>query len=306
MAGLLQLEVRDPRLLDIVDPAGSLEQVAGGFGFTEGPVWDAEHGQLLFSDVIANVQYVWSPSTGVEVFRRPSNHANGNALDRQGRVVSCEHATSRLVRHDRDGKVVTCLASHFEGQELNSPNDVIVDSWGRIWFTDPTYGRTLARFGVLRPQALPFQGVFRLDPDGTLAAVATDFVQPNGLCLTAQETRLLVNDTSLRHIRSFDVDTDGALEGGAVFAIVVGEGEGNPDGLKVDSAGHVFCTGPGGVHVFDGAGASLGVIRTPEKSANFCFGGPDLDLLYIAATTSIYRVATKTRGVRGMRANGSE
>ncbi len=194
-----------------------------------------------------------------------------------------------------DGRKYTYVDLHFRSSRF-----------GHIWFTDPIYGRTLARFGVLRPRALPFQGVFRLDPDGTLAAVATDFVQPNGLCLTAQETRLLVNDTSLRHIRSFDVDTDGALEGGAVFAIVVGEGEGNPDGLKVDSAGHVFCTGPGGVHVFDRPGVSLGVIRTPGKSANFCFGGPDLDLFYIAATTSIYRVAIKTRGQCSMRANGSE
>ena len=297
IAGQIDLEVRDPRLQDVVDPQAGVARLATGFGFTEGPIWHPAREELIFSDIPASIQHRWTARDGVSVFRCPSNFANGNAYDRQGRIITCEHATAMVVRHEHGGKVIQRLASHYEGNELNSPNDVVVDRRDRIWFTDPNFGRTLARFGPVRPQSLPFQGVYRLDPHGSLSLVADDFVQPNGLCFVDDERTLLVNDTSLRHIRRFDVDADGKLSGGRVFAQVTGDGAGNPDGLKADEAGRVFCTGPGGVHVFDPGGTCLGVIRFPETVGNFCFGGAGLDTLFVAASTSIYRVLLLTHAM---------
>ena len=275
----------------------SLDVVAEGFTFTEGPIWHPFEGWLVFSDIAESVQYRWQPGEGLSVFRRPSNQANGNCFDLSGQIVTCEHASSHLVIHDHGAKRVRVLASHFEGAELNSPNDVICDSLGRLWFSDPSFGRTREDLGVLRGQEQPMQGVFRLDPDGTLTCVAHDFQQPNGLCLSADERRLFVNDSWGPTIRVFDVASDGSLAGGDVWVEVTGDGEGVPDGMKVDVAGRVFCNGPGGVHVFSQEARLLGVIRTPEKSTNFCFGGPDLSTLFITASTRVYAIETLTRGL---------
>ena len=275
----------------------SLDVVAEGFTFTEGPIWHPFEGWLVFSDIAESVQYRWQPGEGLSVFRRPSNQANGNCFDLSGQIVTCEHASSHLVIHDHGAKRVRVLASHFEGAELNSPNDVICDSLGRLWFSDPSFGRTREDLGLLRDQEQPMQGVFRLDPDGTLACVADDFQQPNGLCMSADERRLFVNDSWGPTIRVFDVAADGSLTGGDVWVEVTGDGEGVPDGMKVDVAGRVFCNGPGGVHVFSPEARLLGVIRTPEKSTNFCFGGPELTTLFITASTRVYAIETLTRGL---------
>ena len=293
----MQLEIRDDRLGRLIDPEESLGVVASGLGFTEGPIWHPALSWLLFSDIQESRQYRWSEAQGLELFRAPSNQANGNCFDRDGRVISCEHASSQLVRHEHDGKLVRTLASHFDGAALNSPNDVICDSAGRIWFTDPSFGRIRDNLGILREQDLGFQGVFRLDPNGTLVAVARDFQQPNGLCMSADEKTLFVNDSWGGHIRTFDVMADGSVRGGAVWAEVSGTGEGVPDGMKVDRDGNLLCNGPGGVHVFSAAADALGVILTPEKSTNFCFGGPGLTTLFITASTSVYRVATRMTGL---------
>ena len=279
----------------VIAPGTRLERISGGFTFTEGPIWHPTEHWLVFSDVAESVQYRWNENDGLSVFRRPSNQANGNCFDREGRIVSCEHASSHLVLHDHGGKRVRVLASHYEGRELNSPNDVICDSRGRIWFTDPTFGRIREDLGMLRDQELPKQGVYRLDGDGTLTCVADDFRQPNGLCLSNDETRLFVNDSWGPTIRVFDVREDGNLAGGDVWATVRGEGEGVPDGMKMDLRGRVFCNGPGGVHVLAPEATHLGVIQTPEKSTNFCFGGPNLSTLFITASTSVYAIETKTR-----------
>ncbi|MEM6634844.1 MAG: SMP-30/gluconolactonase/LRE family protein [Pseudomonadota bacterium] len=273
-----------------------LERIAGGFTFTEGPIWHPEENWLIFSDIAESIQYKWFPDGRLEVFRRPSNQANGNAFDRDGQVISCEHATSHLVLHDHGGKRTRILASHFEGKELNSPNDVICDKSGRIWFTDPSFGRTREDLGVLRDQELGFQGVFRLDPDGTLTIVAGDLKQPNGLCLSADETVLFVNDSWGPTIHAFDVGTEGTLSEGRLWSVVEGEGPGVPDGMKLDLGGRLFCNGPGGVHVFAPDATHLGVIRTPEKSTNFCFGGPGRTRLFITASTSVYAIDTQTKG----------
>jgi gluconolactonase len=189
------------------------------------------------------------------------------------------------------------LASHYQGRAFNSPNDIIVDSRDRIWFTDPTYGRTRQRVGIIREQELDFQGVFRLDADGTVTLIADDFQQPNGLCITPDGRSLLVNDTDRMHIRIFDLNEDGSTSGDRVFAEISGQGEGKPDGMKVDAEGRVYCTGPGGVHVLDPDGQRLGVIATAEHTRNFCFGGTDGCDLFLATSSAILRLRMKTAGV---------
>lgn len=281
----------------VIAPGARLERVATGFGFTEGPIWHPSGHWLMFSDIAESRQWRWTEAEGLSPFRQPSNQSNGNCFDLAGRVVSCEHASSQLVLHDHGGKLVRVLARSFEGRALNSPNDVVCDRAGRLWFTDPTYGRTREDLGILREPELDFRGVYRLDPDGTLACVARDFEQPNGLCFDLAEARLFVNDTEAGVIRVFDLEPGGALSGGAVWARVEGEGEGRADGMKLDVVGRVFCNGPGGVHVYDPEGAWLGRIATPEKSTNFCFGGAERRALFVTASTSIYRIETETAGL---------
>ena len=291
------IQVRDPRLREVMDETEDLEQLAGDFTFTEGPIWHPVERHLTFSDIHANRQYRWSEADGVAVYREPSNMANGNTYDRQGRMLTCEHATSRVVRTEPDGSVVT-LASHYQGKELNSPNDIVVRRDGTIWFTDPTYGRRDG-VGVARELQLAFRGVFRMGPDGEdLTVVRDDFEMPNGLAFTPDERMLLVADTPRMHIRRFACDENGNLSGGEVFAESTGDGPGAPDGLKTDSAGHVFCAGPGGVHVYHPSdGACLGVIETPAFCANFAWGGEDLRTFFLTASTGLYRMRVKVPGI---------
>lgn len=293
----MTFEVRAEGFSKLVPDGSELTEIANGFGFTEGPIWHPGEDWLVFSDIMESHQYKWSADMGLRLFRTPSNQANGNCFDKTGAVVTCEHASSQVVRHDHGGKRVVPIATHFEGMELNSPNDVICDAMGRIWFTDPSFGRIREDLGILREQEMPMQGVFRLDPDGTLALVAADFQQPNGLCLSADETRLFVNDSWGGHIRVFDIAPDGTLSGDAIWADITGTGEGVPDGMKCTRDGHILCNGPGGVHVLDPQGQCLGVIQTPQKSTNFCFGGPGLSTLFITASTSVYRIQTAMTGL---------
>jgi gluconolactonase len=233
--------------------------------------------------------YRWGEGAGVLTFRRPSNMANGNTYDRDGRLLTCEHATSRVVRAT-SGDQIEVLASHYNGRELNSPNDIVVRRDGTIYFTDPTSGRS-ARWGVPREPDLLFRGVYRLDPQTTeLTLLIDDFSKPNGLCFDLGEQRLFVNDTDRKHIRVFDVQADGTLANGALWAELHGEGPGVADGLKIDQRGTLFCCGPGGIHVFAPDATCLGVLRMPEHTANFAWGDHDLRNLYITASTSVYRL----------------
>ena len=192
------------------------------------------------------------------------------------------------------------LASHHDGKELNSPNDVVVKSDGAIYFSDPTYGRR-EHFGVLREPQLAFRGVYRLAPDGkTLTLLADDFGQPNGLCFSLDEMVLFVNDTDRQHIRAFDVKGDGTLANNRIWAKTVGDGAGAPDGMKIDSAGNVYSCGPGGIHVFAPDATCLGVIKVPEHAANFCWGDDDLKSLFITASKSIYRIRVQVPGTAQM------
>lgn len=293
----LRIERRDGRLDRLVAPGAALRRLATGFVFLEGPVWQAAGAALIFSDIIGDTLYRWTATAGVERFRRPSNMANGNALDGRGRLLTCEHATSRVTRTAADG-AVEVLASHYAGRELNSPNDIVVASDGAIYFTDPTSGRT-ARYGVERPQQLAFQGVYRIDPaGGGLTLLVDDFDKPNGLCLSADEALLFVNDTNRAHIRVFEVGPGGALGGGRVWAALSGGGEGVADGMKLDRDGNLYCCGPGGIHVFAPDAACLGVLGLPEKVANFTWGGAERRTLFITASTSLYALETLVPGMR--------
>ena len=291
----MSVEIRDRRFEEVVGARVAYETLADGYLFTEGPLWDPRQRRLLFSDIPGNLIAQWSQAAGAGVFRAPSNMSNGLTWDREGRLLCCEHATSRLTRTEPDGRV-TVLASTYEGKELNSPNDVVVKSDGGIYFTDPSYGR-MEYYGVPRPPQLGFRGVYRAAPDGrALALLADDFGQPNGLCFSADESRLFVNDTERGHVRVFDVRADGTLGKGQTWAEVTGEGPGAPDGMKIDSAENLYCCGPGGIHVFDRAAQCLGVIRVPSGTANFTWGEDDLKSLFITATATVYRIRVKVPG----------
>ncbi|MCP4090310.1 MAG: SMP-30/gluconolactonase/LRE family protein [Gammaproteobacteria bacterium] len=279
----------------IVEPGTSLEKLESGFKFTEGPAWHAVEKYLVFSDIIGNTMYRWSAQDGVSIYRKPSHMANGNTWDREGRLLSCEHATSRVSLTHVDG-TYEVLASHYQGRELNSPNDIIVSRNGDIFFTDPASGRTQG-YGVEREQELDFQGVFKLDPSSLeLTLLADDFILPNGLCFSQDERHLFVNDTRRQHIRVFDVTPDHAISNSHIWASTDGDLPGVADGMKLDSAGNLYSSGSGGIHVFDPQGERLGVILTPEVAANFTWGGENLDELFITATSSIYRLRVKIPG----------
>lgn len=291
------MEKHSDKFEAVIAPDAVLETVAGGFHFIEGPIWHPQAHHLIFSDIIGNTIHRWSEKKGVEAFRRPSHMANGNTYDREGRILSCEHATSRVTRSTANGGGETeVLASHYAGKELNSPNDIVVKSDGMIYFTDPNSGRG-PKFGVERPQELDFQGVYRLDPDtGALTLLVDDFDKPNGLCFSLDEQTLFINDTVRQHIRAFDVKPDGTLGNGRLWAELSGDEIGVADGMKVDTAGNLLCTGPGGIHVYNADAVLLGRILVPQQAANFTWGDPDLKALFITASTTLYRLRVGVPG----------
>ncbi len=280
---------------DLIDPEAPIEQLGTGFTFTEGPIWHPRDQFLLFSDMPADVRRRWDERGGVREVVRPSNKGNGMTYDAQLNLIICEHATSSLVRLRGERREV--LASHFEGKELNSPNDVCVRSDGSIYFSDPWYGR-MPVYGVERPRELGFQGVYRIPAEGGGPQLLVDphlFDQPNGLCFSPDEQQLYVNDTVKALIRVFDVREDGSLGPDRIFASGIrSELEpGVPDGMKCDSAGNVWVTAPGGVWVFSRGGALLGKVRVPELVANLHWGKSDWRTLFMCATHSLYAVRTK-------------
>jgi sugar lactone lactonase YvrE len=270
-------------------PDSKVEKIIGGFQFTEGPLWVKE--MLLFSDIPASTIYSWTPGAEhAEVYRRPSGRSNGLTLDGHGRLIACEH-DRRLTRTEADGSV-NVLVDSYGGARLNSPNDVVVARSGSIYFTDPPYGLNDKQEG----KELPYQGVYRLGTSGDLTLLDDTFDRPNGLAFSPDESMLYIDDTARRHILVFNVKKDGSIGNGRVFAEMRGAKRGNPDGMKVDVDGNVFCTGSGGVWVIDSSGEPLGVIETPEVSSNVAWGDDDLKTLYMTAQTSIYRVRVATGG----------
>jgi gluconolactonase len=288
------LEVVEPVMRQIVPPDATIERAAGGLGFTEGPVWVGD--ALLFSDIprsrIARLQLRPEGPT-LTTFRHPSGHANGLTLDRSRRLIACEHGNRRVSRTEPDGRIVT-LASHYDGKRLNSPNDVVVRSDGSIYFTDPPYGLP----GLAQGKELPFNGVYRITPEGELILLVDDFDRPNGLAFSPDERLLYVDDSPRRHIRLFDVHPDGSISGGQVFADMSHTRDrGSPDGMKIAEDGTIFCTGPGAVWVYRPDGALLGRIVPPEKPANLAWGDADRRTLYVTAETSVYRITLNVTGM---------
>jgi gluconolactonase len=283
------VEIFDPRFESVVGHHELVQLVANGFSFIEGPVWQADKEVLIFNDIPEARTYTYSPRTGqVDIHRFANNNSNGQVFDAEHRLVICQHATSRVVREESDGSL-TVLASTYDGAELNSPNDVIIDRHGRVLFTDPPFGRMVGNpTAIPRPLALAFNGVFRVDPtSGNVTALAEDYDRPNGLCFNSDETILYVNDSARMHIRRYEIDGDN-LVGGEVFADVRGPGPGAPDGMKVDSQDNVWCTGPGGVHVYDPTGRKLGVLHVPEETCNLEWGGCDRRTVFLTASSSLY------------------
>ncbi len=281
---------------DILAPGSKVEKVADGFQFTEGPLWllsDAGNGGfLLFSDIPANTIFKWQPGmAAAEVWRSPSGNSNGLTLDAAGRLLACEHGARRVSRTKADGTLVT-LADRYQGQRLNSPNDIVVRSDGSIYFTDPPYGLPRQKEG----RELDFNGVYRLAPDGALTLLDDTLPRPNGLAFSPDESVLYVDDSQEGIIRAYDVQPDGAVSNARLFAELRGSKPGVPDGMKIDVQGNIFCTGPGGVWVFDPGGEKLGVIEVPQVPANLAWGDDDLETLYITAQSGLYRIRVKTGG----------
>jgi gluconolactonase len=286
------LEARCQAVKSLFPKNATVERVATGFEFTEGPIWLAEENCLLFSDIPANKIFKLAPNSEIKVFREPSFNSNGLTRDKQGRLIACEHGTRRVTRTEKDGSI-TVLADKFQGKKLNSPNDIVVKSDGSIYFTDPPYG--------IKPeqQEQPIQGVYRLSPDGKeIIVVADDFDKPNGLAFSPDEKKLYIDDSERRHIRVFDVQADGKLANSCIFYNINGKKPGLPDGMKVDVQGHIYCTGAGGLWVFDSEGNHLGTIITPEVPANCAWGDEDLQSLYITAGTSVYKVRVNIPGIK--------
>jgi gluconolactonase len=284
---------------------GAVERLATGCRWSEGPVWFGDGRFLLWSDIPNNRILRWDEETGaVSVFRKPSNNANGNTRDRQGRLVTCEHDSRRVTRTEYDGSI-TVLADKFEGKPLNSPNDIVVKSDGSIWFTDPPFGIIGYYEGHKAEQELN-ANVYRLDPATGRLSVVTDDVQgPNGLAFSPDESKLYVvaSRAQPRKILAFDIVENGTgLRNGKVL---IDAGPGTPDGFRVDVAGNLWCGwGMGdpeldGVRVFNAEGVPIGHIALPERCANVCFGGRYRNRLFMAAGQSLYAVYVNTQGVAG-------
>jgi gluconolactonase len=290
------ISAKSDAIYELVAEGSQVERAATGFTFTEGPIWHPTERYLLFSDMPADIRRRYTPDGTVTEAMNPSNKCNGMTYDADLNRLVCEHVTSALVLERPDGTRET-IASHFEGQELNSPNDVCVRSDGSIYFSDPWYGR-MPVFGLERERALGWQGVFRLPPGGgepELAVGRDDYEQPNGLCFSPDESLLYINDTPGASIDMWDVAADGTLSNRRRFFDGVGTGvieEGIPDGMKCDERGNIWVTGPSGVWVISAAGEHLGVIEVPENTGNLTWGGEDWHTLYIPSSTSLYSIRT--------------
>jgi gluconolactonase len=291
-------EALEPAFRALIDEYAPVIQIGSGFEFTEGPIWHPVDHFLLFSDMPGDVRRRWDRRSGIREVMRPANKCNGMTYDRQLNLIICEHATSSLVRLSPDGRR-EILASHYQGQELNSPNDVCVRSDGFVYFTDPWYGR-MPVFGIERPRQLGFQGVYKVDParpgaEPVLLVERDLFGQTNGLCFSPDERLLYINDTEKTLIRVYDVNADGTLSNGRLFAEGIQDPmkPGVPDGMKCDAQGNIWLTAPGGLWVFAPNGRHIGKVSIPEMAANLHWGGEDWRTLFVCATHSVYTVTTK-------------
>ena len=286
-------EILDPRFARLFNSNAQVEMLFTGCRWAEGPAWFAAGRYVIWSDIPNNRMLRYDETDGsVSVFRQPSGNSNGNTVDRQGRLVSCEHSGRRVSRTEHDGSITT-IADRWRGKRLNSPNDAVVKSDGSIWFTDPTYGIMSDYEGERQDEEIGGCHVYRIDPGGTVTRVADDFLRPNGLAFSADERELYIVDTRKEHIRRFGVVDDGTLTGGEIFATC---DAGSFDGLRLDHAGRIWVAAHDGLHCFDPDGTLLGKLHLPEVVSNLTFGGPRRNDLFITATTSLYSVRVNFTG----------
>ena len=306
-AGVGKIVRSDPSINQLIPANAKIEKLAGGFAFVEGPIW-IKDGYLLFSDIPNNAIMKWAPDGKVSTFRKPSGYdkndapagafigSNGLILDKMGRLVICEHGNGRMTRLEKDGKL-TVLADKFEGKRLNSPNDAVYKSDGALYFTDPPYG--FPKLDDDPKKELKFNGVYRL-AGGKLQCLYRELTKPNGIGFSPDEKTLYVgnSDPAKKIWMKFDVKPDGSIANGKVFNDVTAEKEdGLPDGLKVDSLGNIWATGPGAVWIFSPAGKLIGKIQPPEVPANLNFGDKDGKTLFMTARTGLYRIRTNVTGL---------
>jgi len=297
------VEVLDPRFASCIIGHARVERLWTGARWSEGPAWFAAGRYLVWSDIPNNRMLRYDDCSGaVSVFRQPSNNSNGNTVDRQGRLVTCEHLTRRVTRTEHDGSI-TVLADSHGGRRLNSPNDVVVKSDGSVWFTDPPYGILFDYEGGRAESEIGACHVYRIDPaTGEVAVAAADFDKPNGLAFSPDERHLYVADTGVthraggpKHIRRLEVEGDGRTLGrSTVFAECTA---GLFDGFRVDEAGRIWASAADGVHCYHPDGTLIGKIRIPELVSNVCFGGARLNRLFICGTTSLYAVFLAINGL---------
>jgi gluconolactonase len=275
-----------------------LDVIKEGILFGEGPVWDKRLKTFFFVDIIGDTIWKWKPGVGAEVVLKPSAHANGMTLDREGRLIVAGWGGRTVFRFEKDGTLKT-LASHYEGKKLNSPNDIVVRSDGSIYFTDPPGGLfNVGHTGEDLQRYLEIQGVFRISPDGKeMTLVTADFVYPNGLCFSPDEKLLYINCSRERLIRVYEMEPDGSVKNGRVFFQYSGPERGNPDGMKCDVEGNVYCTGPGGIWVHDPSGKVLARLRIPHHPTNFAFGDDDWRSLYVTQIGYVMRTRLNIPGV---------
>ena len=291
----------DPCFNDCLIGHARVERLWTGARWSEGPVWFAAGRYLLWSDIPNNRMLRWDDTDGsVSTYRQPSNNANGHTVDRQGRLVSCEHLSRRVTRTEPDGSI-TVIADSYQGKRLNSPNDVVVRSDGSIWFTDPSYGIMMDYEGRRARSEIGACHVYRVDPGGETEIVADDYIKPNGLAFSPDESQLYIADTGgthtpdgPAHIRRHRVENDGSLSGGEVFATC---DAGFFDGFRLDTDGRIWTSAADGVHCLSPEGDLIGKVMIPEFVANVCFGGEKLNRLFICGTTSLYAVYLNVNGV---------
>lgn len=291
-------------LSTILRPGAELETLYDGGRWCEGPCWLPDRQALLFSDVRANRMHLLSGPGQVEPYRDPSTNANGNVLDAEGRLVTCEHRNRRVVQEEADG-TLTVLADQFEGKPLNSPNDAVLARDGAIWFTDPVYGIRQPDEGIMAEPEQAARRVYRIAPDGTLEAKIDRLDQPNGIAFSPDGATLYVSESGAAlnpegpsGIWAFRIDADGKADEGRVFAAIT---PGVPDGLAVSEAGHVFAACQDGVRVFEPSGAFLGRIPTATASANVAFGGADGRRLFITAGEAVHAIDLQIAGLETSR-----
>jgi gluconolactonase len=302
---MVTIRDRDPAIDALIDAEQDFVTIASGFRFTEGPVWLPETRSLLFSDIQDDTRWRWDAAGGAVVAARPNRIGNGMTRSRDGSLLVCEHVTSSVIRELPDGHH-EIVAFHYRGTYLNSPNDVVERSDGSIYFSDPDYGRWDHAVGVARPFELGFHGVYRVAPGGGPAELVVgehELDQPNGLCFSPDESILYIDD--LDGVRAYDVAPDGSLGTGRVLHAGMGDtripGDGNPDGMRCDEAGNIWCTARGGIWVLTPTGRLLGVIETPETSANLTWGGDDGHTLFVCTSTTVRTLRTRVRAAPSTR-----